>query len=178
MEIDHSIFAAAQSGDPDALDRLLIALRPDIHRYARYQCHASSSVEDVVQEALIVVYRKIGTVRSPTAVTAWLTKVVARLCMLPVLMLMKSVEELDTVQDSLRFAQLPVDDLRIDLVRALESLPQPHREVVLLRDLNEMTIGEIAGQLAITREAAKSRLHRARVMIREFLVTTESQRAE
>jgi RNA polymerase sigma-70 factor (ECF subfamily) len=41
--------------------------------------------------------------------------------------------------------------------------------VILLRDLQEMTISEIAQSLHITREAAKSRLHRARSLLREFL---------
>ena len=75
--------------------------------------------------------------------------------MLPVLMLMRGVEELKAVEDSSRFATMPVDDLRHDLVRALESLSAPHREVILLRDMQEMTIGEIARSLNITRAATK-----------------------
>ena len=169
MYIDPLTFAAAQSGDPTALDRLLAQVHPDIRRYARRQCYASSSLEDVVQEALIIVYRRVGTVRSADALGAWLIRVVARLCMLPVLALMKGMEKLQTVENSNRFAQMPVDDLRLDLVRALESLSQPHREIILLRDLQEMTISEIAQILGITREATKSRLHRARTLVREFL---------
>ena len=173
MQIDPLVFADAQSGDPAALERLLIQVRPDIRRYARQQCYASSSLEDVVQEALIIVYRRVGTVRSPAAFGAWLIRVVARLCMLPVLAMMKSVEQLKTVEDSNRFAHVPVDDLRLDLVRALESLSQSHREIILLRDLQEMTINEIARSLGITRDATKSRLHRARTLVREFLSPAE-----
>ena len=55
------------------------------------------------------------------------------------------------------------------LERAIQSLPDHYREVVLLRDFKEFTIDEIAGQLALTREAAKARLHRARGLIREYL---------
>ena len=67
-----ALFAAAQAGDRAALERLLSQLRPDIQRYARFQCYASSSIEDVVQEALIVVYRRVGDIRSPAALGAWL----------------------------------------------------------------------------------------------------------
>lgn len=169
MRIDERVFKAAQAGEPAALERLLMQLRPDIYRYARRQCFASSSVEDVVQEALIILYRKVGTIRSPAALGAWLIKVVARLCMLPVLMLMNSIEELNTLHDSIRFSRMPVDDLRHDLVCGLESLPQHYREIILLRDLQEMTMNEIAACLGVNREAAKSRLHRARIMLREFL---------
>ena len=64
MAIEVDMFAAAQTGDRQALELLLVRLRPDIRRYARFQCHRASALEDVVQEALIVVYRRIGTVRS------------------------------------------------------------------------------------------------------------------
>ena len=169
MQIAQQTFAAAQAGDPAALQQLLVELTPDIRRYARRQCHASSAIEDVVQEALIILYRRVGTIRSAAALGAWLVIVVARLCMLPVLMLMRGVEELKAVEDSSRFATMPVDDLRLDLVRALESLSAPHREVILLRDMQEMTIGEIACSLNITRAATKSRLHRARALVKEYL---------
>jgi RNA polymerase sigma-70 factor (ECF subfamily) len=152
------------------LEQLLVQLRPDIRRYARYQCHRASAIEDVVQEALIILYRRVGTVRSPAALAAWLLTVVTRLCMMPVLMLMKGVEDLKNVMDSSHIARMPVDELRLDLVRALESLPAGYREIILLRDLQDMTINEIAGCLGITREATKSRLHRARAMIKEYLL--------
>lgn len=115
LNVDKDLFAAAQAGDPAALERLLSQLRPDIQRYARFQCYASSSIEDVVQEALIVVYRRVGGIRSPAALGAWLVRVVARLCALPALMFMRSVEELKTIEDSARFAHVPVHQLRLDL---------------------------------------------------------------
>ena len=144
LHVDKDIFAAAQAGDRAALERLLSQLRPDIQRYARFQCYASSSIEDVVQEALIVVYRRVGDIRSPAALGAWLVRVVARLCALPVLMFMRSVEELKTIEDSARFAYVPVDQLRMDVARALAALPDKYRQIILLRDLEEMTISEIA----------------------------------
>jgi RNA polymerase sigma-70 factor (ECF subfamily) len=169
MDINPVIFAAAQAGDPKALEQLLAIAHPDIRRYARRQCHASSALEDVVQEALIVLYRRVRIVRSPAALAAWLITVVTRLCMLPVLGLMRGIEQLKSVDDSMQFAYMPTDELRLDVVRAIESLPPTHREVILLRDLQEMTISEIAQSLHITREATKSRLHRARSLLREFL---------
>jgi DNA-directed RNA polymerase specialized sigma24 family protein len=175
MRIQEHTFAAAQAGDPEALDNLLVQLRPDIRRYASYQCQRSSAVEEVVQEALLILYRRVGTVRSVAALSGWLIKVVARLCLLPALMFMRGVEELKNVENSSRFARIPVDDLRIDLVRALESLSAPHREIILLRDLQDMTINEISHCLGITRDATKSRLHRARAMVKEYLLSDGSK---
>lgn len=170
MTIQATVFAAAQAGDPAALGHLLALVRPEIRRYARYQCQRSSAVDDVVQEALIVLYRRIGTVQRLSALSGWLFKVVARLCMLPALMFMQGVEDLRNVENASHLARMPVDELRIDLVAALASLSPPHREIILLRDVQEMTIGEIAACLGITREASKSRLHRARAMLKEYLL--------
>jgi len=174
MQINADLLVLAQAGDQAALTRLLHELQPDIRRYARRQCHRASALEDVVQEALIVVYRKVGHVRSPQALGGWLLTVVTRLCMLPALMLTRGVEALSDMDEASRFAAMPVDALRIDLARALESLPAAHREIVLLRDFEELTISEIATRLGVTREAAKSRLHRARTLLREYLVDAEA----
>ena len=125
--------------------------------------------EEVVQEALLVVYRRIGQVRDLASLGGWIAKIVLRLCMLPALMFMRGIEGLTEIENAARFARVSTDELRIDLVHALESLSPHLREVVLLRDLQEMTIGEIAHALKTTRAAVKARLHRARYLIREYL---------
>ncbi|RDJ98533.1 hypothetical protein DLM46_32925 [Paraburkholderia lacunae] len=57
-----------------------------------------------------------------------------------------------------------------ELVDALESLPVDYRDVLLLRDFEELTIAEIAERMGATVPATKSRLHRARTMAREYLL--------
>ena len=68
-----------------------------------------------------------------------------------------------------RLAEMPLHELRIDLAHAIESLPVHYREVVLLRDVEELTINEIAAQLETTQETIKARLHRGRALLREYL---------
>jgi RNA polymerase sigma factor (sigma-70 family) len=173
IRVDEALFAAAQAGDPVALERMLRELQPDIRRYARRQCHRTTAIEDVVQEALIVLYRRLGNVRDPLALAGWIFRVVTRLCMLPVLALIRGAEELTERHEAEYFARVPKDDLRIDLVRALESLPDMYREVILLRDMEQLTIAEAADRLRITREACKSRIHRGRALLREYLQSDE-----
>ena len=60
--------------------------------------------------------------------------------------------------------------LRRDLVNTLESLPEDYRQVILLRDFAEMSVAEISEELGLSVPAAKSRLHRARQMAREYLI--------
>lgn len=169
IALDHTLFAAAQAGDPVALDRVLRDLQPDIRRYARRQCHRTTAIEDVVQEALIVLYRRVGNVRDPAALAGWILRMVTRLCMLPALGLLRGAEELTDRHEAAHFARMPQDELRIDLVRGLESLPEIYRQVILLRDMEQMTVGEVADRVGITRDAAKSRIHRARTLLREYL---------
>ena len=76
--VSDDLLLAAQSGDRHALTQLLVALQPDIRRYARRLCHRTSVIEDVVQEALIVVYRRVGTIRSPAALAGWLVTEIGR----------------------------------------------------------------------------------------------------
>lgn len=178
IRVDTALFAAAQAGDPAALDRILRELQPDIRRYAWRQCHRSTVIEDVVQEALIVLYRRLGTVRDPLALAGWILRVVTRLCMLPVLALIRGAEELTEWHEAEHLAQLPKDELRIDVVHALESLPQMYREVILLRDMEQLTISETADRLGITREACKSRIHRGRALLREYLQGDEPRQAD
>lgn len=170
MNIHPQTFAAAQAGDPVALEQLLKQLRPDIRRYAAYQCRRISAVDDVVQEALLILYRRVGSIKSVYAMSKWLLRVVARLCLLPALMLLHGVEEVRQLENSAHFSKAPTDELRVDLVRALESLPVQYREIIVLRDLQELTIHEIAQELGISKEATKSRLHRARTLVREYLL--------
>jgi RNA polymerase sigma-70 factor (ECF subfamily) len=58
----------------------------------------------------------------------------------------------------------------VDLANAIQSLPPNYRDVVLLRDVEELTIDEIAQSVGASREAVKARLNRARLMLREYLL--------
>ncbi len=58
------------------------------------------------------------------------------------------------------------EDLRIDLTRAITGLPQNYREILILRDISGFSSEEAATRLGIPVPAAKSRLHRARQMVR------------
>lgn len=170
MQVDAHVLLAASAGDPQAMQLLLANLRPNIRRYAAYQCGRSTAIDDVVQEALIIVNRRIGTVHNLASFGAWLAKVVTRLCLLPPLRLIRAAESLARVEQSIDFSARPNHELRLDVARALESLPPGYREVVVMRDFEELTIGEMAARLSLTREATKSRLHRARALVRPYLL--------
>ena len=61
----------ARRGDQRALERVLVRSRQDLRRYAEYHC-AVNDVEDAVQESLLLVSRKLSSLREPAAFTSWL----------------------------------------------------------------------------------------------------------
>lgn len=169
MQISKELWQAAQVGDEAAIAQVLLLVQPDLRRFAYRQCHRSSWIDDVVQEAMIIVQQRIGQVRQAPAFASWLMRVVARLCMLPALRLIQSASDLTQAETLRELSHKPAHELRLDLSKALHSLSASHREIILLRDVEECSMAEIAQQLNLSVVAAKSRLHRARTLMRDYL---------
>jgi RNA polymerase sigma factor (sigma-70 family) len=163
-----NLICAAQTGDPAAIGQLLAACQADARRYAYKHCQ-TSDIDDAVQEALLTVSRKLGGLKAVAAFSAWLFTVIRRECRkLARVMLRNDPLDEEVVQQQL--ACRSDETLRTDLANALESLPAHYLQVVLLRDCEELTIAEIAGRLGEQPGAIKSRLHRARELVREYLL--------
>ena len=159
--------AAAHRGDRDALERVLGQSRQHLRRYAEYHC-VINDVEDAVQESLITVSRRLTGLRVLECFTSWAFRIVKRECnRLKRARCHWQHEELR--EEILPPAPRDTEELRRDCAAALESLPAHYREVILLRDLEGLSIAEMADQLLTTPDAIKARLHRARVMAREYL---------
>lgn len=158
---------AARAGDRGALERVLLRSRQDLRRYAEFHC-VINDVEDAIQETLIAVSRKLRDLRSLECFASWTFRIVKRECN----RLKRGMRLLtgEAITENILAVALPEpSQWRHDVAAALESLPAHYREVVLLRDLQGLTIAEMAERLSLTREAVKARLHRARVLAREYL---------
>lgn len=158
---------AARLGDVAALQRVLSQSRQNLRRYAEYHCNINDA-EDAVQESLILVSRRLRDLRVLEAYASWLFRIVKRECnrLKRGLRMLTGDAITEDIQPSCSFE--PVE-LRQDVAAALASLPAHYREIILLRDLEGHSIQELAEQLGLNREAAKSRLHRARLLAREYL---------
>jgi RNA polymerase sigma factor (sigma-70 family) len=165
---DPALIEAARGGDEKALVLLLAAAQPDVRRYAERNCRAAD-IDDAVQETLLLLYRRVGTLRAVTSFSAWIFAVAKRAC-LRLLRMGAGIGDAQADEMDAQLAHLRPEDLRIDLCRAIQSLPEHYREVILLRDIEELSIDEIAAVLGLTRESVKARIHRARIMIREYLI--------
>ena len=171
LERDRLILAS-QLGDSVAIARLLAVCQADARRYAQRHCHASD-IDDAVQESLIAISRKVKGLKAAAAFSSWLFTIIRRECRRLERMMFKH-EPLDDDLAEQPVALRTDDMLRIDLARALESLPAHYLEVVLLRDFEELTIAEIAERLGEQPGAVKSRLHRARELVREYMLESDS----
>lgn len=167
MRLDryHPLLEAACTGNPGALDQLLRICQPDIRRYARRNCRASD-VDDAVQETLLILSRRLGSLRAVAAFSSWLFRIVKRECR----RLEKKLFGFDSMEDEAWIEATSVETLRFELVQAIESMPLHYREVIVLRDIEELAIGEMASRLGMSVAAVKSRLHRARQLLREYLL--------
>lgn len=170
--VSNKTFEAARLGDRAAIVKLLEHAQPDIRRYARATCRSSPDVEDATQETLMQLYRHVGAIRALAGLPGWLFSVVRRDC-LRLARRAGLIAPIDEAALETRFATMPAVELRSDLAEAFEALPPHYREVALMRYLWEMTIEEIGMNLNLSRNAVKARLHRARLLMREYLHDAE-----
>ncbi|SCC93188.1 RNA polymerase, sigma-24 subunit, ECF subfamily [Thiomonas sp. X19] len=169
-----SLVLAAQTGDPAAIGRLLALCQADARRYARKHCQVSD-VDDAVQESLLAISRKVKGLKATAAFSSWLFTVIKRECR----KLERAMFRHDALGEDMEeqlLAKKSDHDLRIDLAAALESLPAHYLEVVLLRDFEELAIAEIAERLGEQAGAVKSRLHRARELVREYMLGPDASK--
>ncbi len=166
---DVSLVNAAVLGDQTAVDSLLALYQKDIRKFARHTCRTAEDAEDAVQTTLWQIHKKINTLQALSAFTSWLFKIVERECRrlfrlnrLNVPIEVADIENMLILDES--------RDLRYDLSLSIQKLPEMYCRVLILRDIQELTAPETADLLNISVDAVKSRLHRARKMLREELM--------
>jgi RNA polymerase sigma factor (sigma-70 family) len=169
IQVEQGLVEAACQGDHLALEKLLAISQPNLKRFARRVCVTSEDAEDAVQVALWKLHRQIKILRATAALTAWLFRIIERECFRLFRILRRTEPLTEFIEETLYQAPIP-HVLRHDLAVALASLPAVYREVLILRDIDELTAPETAIQLNISVAAVKSRLHRARTMMRDALM--------
>lgn len=169
MKPDAQLIEAAHQGDVRALGQLLTTLQPDLKRFARRTCATSEDAEDAVQVALWTMHQKIHTLHKLSALASWLFRIIERECWRLFAVFKKTTPLSDTLENTLQQGPVP-HQLRHDLVNAIAALPPHYREILILRDIEELTAPEAAAYLNISVAAVKSRLHRARSLMRAQLM--------
>jgi RNA polymerase sigma-70 factor (ECF subfamily) len=150
-----------------------------VYRQMIRVCGNREDAEDVLAEALLKAYRHLDQLRESAAFRAWLVQIAKRVCwqlkeraaLMPLLQLSAMGDEGREIPgtDPLPEAQLARREIKHLLDEAMGSLPPLYRAVYQLRDVEDRPGDEVAQKLGISRAAMKSRLHRARDLVRTYL---------
>jgi RNA polymerase sigma-70 factor (ECF subfamily) len=176
---DSDLVAAAQGGDRQALEALLARHQGRVYRFGRRMCGDEEDAADVLQETLLAAARGLPEFRGASSVSTWLFTIARSFCIkrrrtskfAPA-----TVESLD--QDPARGGAVadpgrsPEElasgrQLQEALDAAIGALEPIYREVLVLRDVEGLPAAEVAEALGLSVEAVKSRLHRARMAVRQ-----------
>ena len=180
---DQRLVKIARAGDSEAFGELIRRHRQKCVDLATYFLRNRGEAEDEAQTAFSQAYRHLDQYHGDAEFSTWLTRIVANQC----LMLLRSKRSaqfvyLDETGDRQRTAPLELPSRGPDpegetahsqmlavLQREIRRIPPLLRKVMVLRDLQELPMMEVAEQLGITVPAAKSRLLRARLELRSRL---------
>jgi RNA polymerase sigma factor (sigma-70 family) len=169
LEPIQHVIVAARRGDPAAIHDLLLRTQPDVSRFARSVCATPEDAEDAVQEALWYATRHLETLRVAAAFTSWVFQMVKHACFRVIRRRTRETAVLHLAEPSLEHTLPERTALACDVSAAIAALPASYRQVLIMRDLQGMTAPAVAASLAISVAAVKSRLHRARCMVRAAL---------
>lgn len=167
--------ARARRGDREALEAVLAAVAPSVHRFGLRMCRNVHDAEDVLQDTLVNIADHLGDFEGRSSLSSWVFALTRSACARkrrglknqpPV-----SDEHIAATPDPAPSPEARAADqeLASALSAALDGLSHDHREVILLRDVEGLSAPEAASALGISVDALKSRLHRAREILRRAL---------
>ncbi|MBO1331990.1 RNA polymerase sigma factor [Streptomyces sp. VRA16 Mangrove soil] len=174
---DERLIRAAQNGDVTSLTSVVVQSQPHVRRFALSLCASPQDAEDAAQEALIILYRKIGTLRATGALAGWMFRIVRNECLRQVRLLASRGGAAPAAPEG--SAEPSAEEAvlhRLEAERiaaALCALPPDQRRVLILRDVQGLPGRAVAHALGLSNAAMKSRLHRARTALRHSLAAAE-----
>lgn len=177
----------AASGDREAMERLLMRAQEVAYRFSLLVCGHPQDAEDVMQDALLKTYRYVSRIKEPEAFRTWLYTTVQNACRMRRRRHVGEPSHLTSIEQGASSGDgeagpveveghaRPADQIMIDawvsgrLRHALKALPPSYRMIVVLREMEGLSTREVANVADISEANVKTRLHRARVMLRQAL---------
>jgi RNA polymerase sigma-70 factor (ECF subfamily) len=188
VEVSDEVLAArAAAGDDRAFEDLVERYQARVYRLA---CRLTNNTdaEDAVQDTFLQVYQQVHSFRGDARFGTWLYRVATNTCLMRRrAQARRPSEPLDAflprfdadgthAETAARFQMTMHVEERLDRERlaaaaqdALARLPEAYRQAFVLRDLEELSTGEVADILGVEAATVRQRVHRARLMLRGFL---------
>jgi RNA polymerase sigma-70 factor, ECF subfamily len=180
---DAELVQLALQRDSNAFRAIMQRHNRRLYRVARSIMHDDSEAEDVVQEAYVLAFSNLAKFRSESSLATWLTRItlneaLGRLRRRRPTVDLSSLDLPDGAQ-VIPFPTMPSNEdpernaaqreIRCIIERAIDELPEIFRVVFVMRDVEDMSIDETAAFLGLRPETVKTRLHRARKLLRQAL---------
>jgi RNA polymerase sigma-70 factor (ECF subfamily) len=179
---DEPLVRLASQGDESAIRILIQRHNRRLFRVARAVLRDDADAEDVVQETYVRAFTNLGSFRGEARLSTWLTRIALNEALGRARRRRPTVELSDAEMREGRVLMFPSastsanpenetarSQLRHVLEDAVDALPEAFRVVFVLRDIEGMDTEEAASQLQIRPETVKTRLHRARRMLRSAI---------
>ena len=175
---DESLVLRAREGDYEAFELLFERHKALVYRFAYQMRGRRDDAEDMVQEAFVRAYQNLDRYRDEAKFTTWLLRIVSNLCTDQSRMNTRRTSlEQKQASDGLDWMTVgtfenPLENLEADyrrtvLRKAIAALPVHHRQMIVMRDIEEREYSEISEVLGITIGGAKLRVLRARRALRD-----------
>jgi RNA polymerase sigma-70 factor, ECF subfamily len=182
MDIDDAaLLDRARTGDREALDVLLDRHQRRVYRFGLKMCRDPEDAKDILQDTLLAAVRTMKDFRGAASVSTWLYTIARSFCLKKRRRSKFAPEQEESIEarepgsEARQIADPargPDDELagrqiEAALEQAIGGLEPMYREVLVLRDVEGLTAPEVAEVMGLSVEAVKSRLHRARLAVRE-----------
>jgi RNA polymerase sigma-70 factor (ECF subfamily) len=176
---DDELVKMTQEGNDEAFQELFKRYRPRLSAFSKNICRDDDHAEETCQEAFIRAFQAIKNFKGQSSFSTWLHQIAKNLCWTrkksisnhPLESLEDSNGAKDTSQNNYWNNQpdqiLLSKELGGIIEKAIQNLPRDYRVVLVMKDIEELSNEEIAQSLKLSLAAVKSRLHRARLQIRQ-----------
>lgn len=182
LPTEADLVARARNRDETAARAIIRANNRRLFRVARAITRDDSEAEDIVQESYVRAFTRLADFRGESSLGTWLTRIVineayGRLRRRRTSAPFEGAEAAQAAAQIIPFPSPHLDpertmaqhEINQILERAIDALPEPFRVVVVARLIEEMSVEETAGLLDLKPETVKTRLHRARLLLRADL---------
>ena len=160
-----------QVGDRGAFEELVAQCQPRLRAFLAKMVSDKTNVDDVTQEVWMEVFRDLGKLKDPGAFLPWMYRIARNRAFR--ILRRKShatipIEETDAISQATEDATFGADDARA-VHAALDRLIPEHREVLLLRFIEDMNYEDIAAVVGVPVGTVRSRIHNAKRLLRGII---------
>ncbi|MEO8217451.1 MAG: sigma-70 family RNA polymerase sigma factor [Acidobacteriota bacterium] len=173
---DERIFVnQLQSGDSVAFEALVRRHTQTLLQVARRLMRSEEDARDALQDTYVAVLRSIDRFEGASHLSTWLHRVLINACLMKLRSRRRHPEEpLDDLLATLRHresieATIQSKEIRALIHASIKRLPETYRQVIQLRDIEELSTEQTAEMLGVTPNAVKIRVHRARRALRSII---------